>query len=88
MGADVSLFKHSHFGKVTHRIVRAFFHGELWKTEQANGVSGRGLECKDAMIAWQSLIAFSQPTLNLALPVVEQKSPTQLLVCSLSHNFY
>lgn len=84
VGADVSPFNHPLFGKVTRGC---FYHEELWKTEQASGVRGRGLGCKGAASARQSLTALSQPTLNLALTLVEQNSLTQLLFCFLSHIF-
>lgn len=64
LGADVSPFNHMLFKKVTRGC---FFHGDLWKTKQASGVSGSGLGCESTANARQSLTAPPQPTLNLAL---------------------
>lgn len=61
LGADASLFNHPLFRKVTGGC---FYHGELCKTKQASGVSGRGLGCKSATNAQQLLTAFSQLTLK------------------------
>lgn len=83
LGADVSPFNHSLFGKLTRGC---FSDGEQWKTKRASTVCCRGAGCTGCCEC-TALSALSQPTLNLALRPVEQNSFTQLLFCSLSHNF-
>lgn len=83
LGADVSPFRHSFFGKLTHGC---FSDGEQWKTKRASTVCCRGAGCTGCCTC-TALSALSQPTLNLVLRPVEQNRFTQLLFFSLSHNF-